>query len=152
MEVARIVSFLWDDIAQREQVIASHLLSRRNGDREWQRGQGLEIDDNTDIIDLFVIEAETRLLLLLTDSQGFFASRDDGVTWEDFNHGEGALLNGNRLRPVITGTPGGVYVLAITANDSDAGGTNRLFRFHRRNWRQRLRAGLVELLRNPAET
>jgi hypothetical protein len=85
--------------------------------------------------------------LILTDKEGFFLSRDQGNSWEDFNHGESALLNGSQLRPVVTGSQDGIYVLYIDpAGESFNDGSNQLFRYARRSWPQRLRAGLISLL------
>jgi len=124
---------------------------RDEAESEWQRSLGFDIDGTTNILDTFVVDDAPSTILVLTDKEGFFVSRDQGKSWNDFNHGEPALMNGPQLRTVVTGSLEGIYVLYIDpASETSSDGRNRLFRYARRSWPERLRAGLVSALQeNP---
>ena len=147
LELARIVAEHYDEISGQKMVIDSYTLVRNDSGDEWQQSLGFEIDETTNILDTFVINGDPSAFLILTDKEGFFLSRDRGKSWEDFNHGESALMNGSQLRPVVTGTQDGMYVLYVDpASDASNDGRNQLFRYARRSWPERLRAGVVSLL------
>jgi hypothetical protein len=132
-EIARIVAYENENMAKRNNIIDSYTLVRKDTLSTWRPSTGLDIDPATDTIDAFVIEEETPSMLVLTDREGFFLSRDGGANWEDFNHGEAALLNGSRLRPVVTGKPEGIYVLSLNTDGETAEGNNELLRYVRRS-------------------
>lgn len=147
VELARVVAERYEEISGQVSVIDSYTMILNDPRDDWRLSQSPAIDASTDILDVFVIDSDPQAILVLTDSEGFFLSRDRGASWEDFNHGESALLDGSRLRTVVTGTPNGVYVLYIDPDSESSGNANnKLFRYARRSWLQRLRVGLISLL------
>jgi hypothetical protein len=90
-----------------------------------------------------MLDPAGRQLVALTDREGFRSSEDGGATWQEFNHGEVAFRNGERVSVVVAGTPAAIYVLV---DQKDVQQANALYRHKRRTWLERLRMGLAEQL------
>ncbi|MEM7254825.1 MAG: hypothetical protein AAF493_25735, partial [Pseudomonadota bacterium] len=147
VELARIVAARYDDISGKTDVVGSHALVRHDSQTEWRESRGLDLNGATNFLDVFVLNTDASAILLLTDREGFFVTRDRGENWTDFNHRNAAMLNGSLLRPVVTGAMDGIYVLALDPNrESPTDANNQLFRYATRSWSERLRVGLIELL------
>ena len=102
------------------------------------------IEAGTSIIDIVSITSTEAFIV--TDTHGFFLTEDSGRSWQEANFGETNLGNGRFLKTVVGGVPAQVYCL-VDRNISFNDGENALFRFVRRNWVQRWKAGLIEILK-----
>jgi hypothetical protein len=98
----------------------------------------------TEIVQIIPLDGREQAALIAT-TQGVFRTRDGGISWEDLNQNEPALLQGDKLKFVLAGEPAAVYVLA-DRYDQFGQGENPLFRFMERSWFERWRAGLVRVL------
>ena len=100
-------------------------------------------ETGTSIID--IIPINSKEVFIVTDTHGYFLTEDAGRSWQQANYGESNLGNGRILKTIVAGNPAQVYCL-VDRNNSFNEGENALYRFVRRNWAERWRAGLVNVL------
>ncbi|MEO5684928.1 MAG: toll/interleukin-1 receptor domain-containing protein [Chitinophagaceae bacterium] len=99
---------------------------------------------NARIIDLIMLDTVGQNLMILTNNKGYFKTRNEGRTWEEANYGEIGFQNGARVKTLVTPSAG-IYAF-VDRNTSVNEGANNLFLLKRRNWLQRLRIGLGNLI------
>ncbi|MBL4663535.1 MAG: hypothetical protein JKY22_08275 [Flavobacteriaceae bacterium] len=118
-------------------------LFRANSSSVWYPIQLPNAETGTSIIDIISISPTEAFIV--TDTHGFFLTEDGGRSWREANFGETNLGNGQLLKTIVAGTPSQVYCL-VDRNTSFSDGENALYRFIRRSWIQRWKAGLVRIL------
>ena len=142
IEVVTVTTRFYDEMTRLYKSRPAQYFIRRNGS-EWSSPPGLDLQPETSIIDVVTLDPAARHLVALTDREGFRSSDDGGATWREFNHGEIAFRNGERVSVVVAGTPAAIYVLV---DQGDVQQANGLYRHQRRTWLERLRVGLAEQL------
>ena len=116
----------------------------RRAGGQWSSPLQLGLQPETSVLDVLTLDPAAQRLVVLTDGEGFRSSDDGGTTWREFNHGEVAFRNGQRVSTVVAGTPAAIYALV---DQNDVQQANSLYRHKRRTWFERLRIGLSEQLR-----
>ena len=142
VEAVTVTTRFYDEMTRLYKNRPARYFIRRNGG-EWSSPPGLALLPETSIIDVVMLDPAGRQLVALTDREGFRSSEDGGATWQEFNHGEVAFRNGERVSVVVAGTPAAIYVLV---DQKDVQQANALYRHKRRTWLERLRMGLAEQL------
>jgi hypothetical protein len=144
LESISIRSSLFHEVSHASDTTTRYFL-RTSSEGNWFEAHFSFKNTSTKIIDLFV-EHPQGSLLVLTNGEGFYRSRDSGKTWEDFNFEETRLLDGTKLKVVnLVGTPA-LYALVDNNAGPDTQNANFLFSFGRRTGLQRLRTALIGLL------
>ena len=98
------------------------------------------------VIDIHAIDNSGQSFLISTNNKGLFRTINAGKTWESINLGIADFQNGAELKIIPTGSKPPVYIL-VDKHDEFKEGANPLFYFHRKNWTERWRMGLSELLK-----
>jgi hypothetical protein len=106
-----------------------------------------EINAKHRVLSLQALNSDGSEAILLTNSEGLFRTLDAGQTWEDVNFGEASFIEGDKLKIIVTRSPSFVYVL-VDRNQTFSEGENPLFSLKHRNWIERWKAGLVDLLKD----
>ena len=143
IEAVTATTRFYDEMARLYKDQPTQYFIRRAGG-QWSTPLELQLQPETSIIDVMTLDSAAQKLLLLTDREGFRSSDDAGASWREFNHGEVAFRNGQRVSVVVAGTPAAIYVLV---DQDDVQQANTLYRHKRRTWFERLRIGLSEQLR-----
>jgi hypothetical protein len=108
---------------------------------QWKRVQ--LPDDNVE--GLWLLEEDDRSVLLLTAENGFFRTWDGGISWEEANYDETGFVDGKKVKTLVVDGASATFAL-IDRNTNADGGENPLFRLQQRNWIDRWRSGLIQLL------
>ena len=95
------------------------------------------------VLDVVPLDASLRTVLVVTDRDGIYRTRDDGVSWESVAFGEPRLRNGERVRVLAAGSS--VFALAAVRNQP-GDEPNPFFRLVHRDWIRRWRLGLARIL------
>ena len=118
---------------------------RIGGSDEW-RIVKFPFLKNDDVRGVWSLEKDARSALLLSAHQGFYLTRDGGLSWEEANYGETGLTSGTKVKPVIVNDTSSTFAL-IDRGTTEDDGENPLFKLRHRNWVQRWSAGLTQLFR-----
>lgn len=141
-----VVSKVWNEISETGEHVETLYLLRSDSDSAWRLADLQPREPQTVVIDLFALDdKEDTGFLVLTDREGLYESKDGGLSWRDFNFQETGLLAGDPVRTVCTGSPPAIYAL-LDRSGGGGGENNMLFRYQARDWVERLRVGLIELL------
>lgn len=97
-----------------------------------------------DIKGVWSLDNSGKSALLLTNDKGFFITNDLGKTWELANYNETSFIDGKFIKPFVLKDK--VYAL-IDRGSSNNDPPNPLYRLQNRNWWERWRTGLIEILK-----
>lgn len=123
----------------------TYWLIRIGGSAEWKVVE-LRFLKSDDIRGVWSLEDDARSALLLSAHQGFYRTRDGGLSWETANYGETGFTSGTKVKPIIIRDASSTFALIDRGTAKDDG-ENPLFRLQHRNWLQRWSAGLTELFK-----
>lgn len=96
------------------------------------------------VVDVKPLSEDGQKILLVTD-QGIFRSEDGGTTWIDISFGENAFSSGRSVNLIIVGDEPRVFALVDKNMDFNEG-ENQLFEFVHRDFLERWRLGLIQIL------
>ena len=144
-----IVEFIgaFDSPERDEEAIPQWLFCASDGLHWLEVKLPFEINAKHRVLSVQALNEDGSEAILLTNSEGFFRTLDGGLTWEDVNFGEASFIEGEKLKIIVTQSPSFIYVLA-DRNQTFSEGENPLFSLKKRNWLERWRAGLVNLLKD----
>lgn len=94
---------------------------------------------------LWPLDATGQYSLLLTNDKGYFFTHNGGKTWEEGNYNETGFANGIYVKTFVL-NKNTIYAL-IDRGEQASDPPNPLFRLQKRNWWQRWRIGLIQLLK-----
>ena len=143
-----LIRLKWADIVQGHgppEPAGTDWLIRIGGSAKWKI-VSFPFLKHDDVRGIWSLEKDARSALLLTAHQGFYRTRDGGLSWEAANYGETGFTSGTKVKPVIVNDASSTFAL-IDRGTAEDDGENPLFRLQHRSWLQRWSAGFAELFR-----
>jgi hypothetical protein len=97
------------------------------------------------ILGIWSLDSLGNDLLLLSNDKGYYKTNDGGLVWTPANYNENGFSDGSSVKTLILGKE--IIYSLIDRGESYLEGKNPLYRIESRNWIERWRAGLIQLLK-----